>query len=132
MISSSFKSAALAKSSIVLGMCALFLAADSAFGQGTRGSPRTRGQRQRAAPGQAQQQSTRTGDVRPGAQYGRIAKFKPAEESSKGDEGGGEVIGTLLLRPVEKGAKTLRLEVKRSRDLRVSLDDHEFEIEEIQ
>jgi hypothetical protein len=67
---------------------------------------------------------TSTVGTEPGSFKGQISKFEPAAGDK--DE---ELIGTLTVRPTEKGAKTVKMLVRKSDNLVIQAGTHKFEPE---
>lgn len=104
---------------MVLGLIAFLLVSEAAYGQRARGGGTRR--KTRSQTTSVQREKPRTDALQPGSQKGQIYKFQAAE----GEDG---LIGTLTVRP-ETGGKILKLRVRKSDTLRISLAGHEFEPE---
>ncbi len=73
------------------------------------------------------QQPPKTDRDSPGNVEGRIIKFKPAKEGSENED----FLGYLLIKPFEKNEKPLTLKINRSEDLRISVAEHDFELDQL-
>jgi hypothetical protein len=130
MISLRTAKSALPRFACVLAVCLAFASADSAMAQRAAGGggPRPGGKggpKQPANPRQPSGPKTpSTVGTEPGSFKGQISDFKPA--AGEKDE---ELIGTLTIRPTEKGAKTVKLVVRKSDNLVIQVGTHKFEPE---
>jgi len=103
---------------LVMGLIAFLLAAETAYGQRARGGGPRRSQTQTT---RAPRETPKSDVLQPGSQKGQIYKF----EASEGDD---NLIGTLTVRP-DTGGRILKLRVRKSETLRISLAGHDFEPE---
>lgn len=106
-----------------LAVCILFASADSASAQRGRGGVGRRAQETKPAGpirGTVDAQSI----DQPGTYKGQISKFEPL--TSEQDE---ELIGVLTLRPQVPGSKTLKLQVRKTENLRIVVGSHSFDPE---
>lgn len=104
----------------VVSWCVLFISASP-----TAAQPRGPGGGgpNRPPPGQPPGE-----DRASGSEQGRLIKFKPAKDDS-GDE---DLIGVLRVKGFAKGTKVVRINVRRSDDLKVKVRDHVFDSEELE
>jgi len=110
---------------VPLTVCLLFTAVDAAFAQrrAAGGGGRSRGQS--GSTGVTQRQTTEVQSIdQPGPYRGQISKFE-AQTSDKDEN----LIGVLTIRPMARGSKTLKVQVRKTEDFRVSIGGHAFEPE---
>ena len=117
-----------AKILLAVSVCVLFVGAPEVVEAQTAGGGASGGRGGRGGdrpkPRTKQPQPADT-DV-PGHRSGKIVKFKPVKESEEDEE----ILGTLMVKPFEKGSKTIKLRVRRSEDLQIRVGDHMFDPEE--
>jgi hypothetical protein len=121
---------ALPRFACALAVCLLFATAETALAQ-RGGRPRAGGgggQKPKADVPAGSKKPTSTIGKEPGSFRGQIAKFEPTT-----DEKDEDLLGYLTIRPTEKGAKTLKLQIRRVEEQQtakndcVSLGTHAFD-----
>jgi hypothetical protein len=126
MISLRTAKSALPRFACVLAVCLAFACADSAMAQRAAGGggqrPGKGGPKPPVKPSGPKTPSTV--GTEPGSVNGQISKFEPAAGDKDED-----LIGTLTIRPTEKGARTLKLLVRKSDNLVIQAGTHKFEPE---
>jgi len=68
------------------------------------------------------------GEQPSGSEQGRLVKFKPAKDGSKDEE----LLGVLSVKAFGKDTKVVRIMVRRSDELKVKVQDHVFDVDELE
>jgi hypothetical protein len=110
-----------------LALCVPLAAVENAQAQGGRGGRGGKsggGKQQHKAPTVDRSNKPAAYVNEPGSHKGQIAKFEPT--TSEKDE---DLIGLLTVRPSEKGAKTLKLQVRKDGRLKLEVGGKPFDVE---
>ncbi len=124
---------AIAKWFFVVVVCVLFAPSESLQAQSPRGRRGGGGTRTQRPPGSRQGQGAV--EMLPGSHYGRVLSFKPAEGKAGTDseeESEVEILGMLKVKPVQKGLRTITMQVRKTGDFRIIIGGHTFDVEMFQ
>lgn len=116
---------------ILITAVTCFMAADTAHAQRAgrgRGTVQGGGRKAPPRPREPQRQEKEQAPA-PGSIEGYILRYKVADEEDKKEDA--ELIGTLKIKPYGKDTSLLVLQVRRQDNLKVTLGDKEFELDEL-
>lgn len=115
------------KSFLALALCLLFVASEEAMAQrsaGGRGGAGGRGRPQPKQTGQGNKKPDPVSPDTPGVYRGQISKYEPVS-----DEKDDELVGVLTLKSLDKGAKTLKVQMRRTENFRIQIGGHSIDVE---
>ncbi len=108
---------------MLLAVCLLLAFADAAFAQ-RRGVGGRAGRQPPKTSGPTQKQVEVQTIDQPGSYRGQISKFQPMTDDKDED-----LIGVLTIRPLLPGSKILKVQVRKTDNLRIAVGGHTFDPE---